>query len=83
MPKENYQTLLHADRSTSQIRAYCIKLTEDGHHAEKKLEFEAHDAAKAICLVHNEAPNRIAELWCDGRKICSMMRSEIDLWEIR
>jgi hypothetical protein len=55
---------------------------DDGKGLPKEVEFEAQDAATALVIAHKEASDRSAELWCNGRKLCTIKRSAQDFWEI-
>lgn len=65
------------------IKRYRITFLEDGRGSQKDVDFEAQDAATALVIAHKEASNRSAELWCDGRKLCTIKRAREDFWEIR
>lgn len=63
--------------------SFCLKFVDDGFGTRKSLQFEAIDASKALFIAQKEAPNRRAELWCDGRKVCNICHTEAGIWEIR
>lgn len=65
-----------------QADIYRLKFGDDGFGAAKEIEFEAHDAYKALVIAHGEAQNRTAELWRDGRKLCTIQRSGSGVWRI-
>lgn len=64
------------------LPTYSLKFIDDGVGKSKSLDFEASNASKALILAQNEASNRRAELWCDGRKLCAISRNEAGVWEI-
>jgi hypothetical protein len=61
---------------------YRLKFSEDSRGVAKDIEFEAHDAARALIIAQMEASNRSAELWCDGQKLCSISRTLYGAWQI-
>ena len=64
---------------------YTLVFANEGVEPRKVVEFDAVDAAAALIYAHREAPDRSAELWGSGRKLCRIRRipvSEDSLWEI-
>lgn len=74
--------LSNANTYASPIHTYRLKFSDDGRGVPKDVEFEAPDAAMALLIAQREASNRSAELWCDGRRLCTIRRSNLGVWEI-
>jgi hypothetical protein len=53
---------------------YELKLGRKGDQEPQKLQFEADDASMALILAHQRASDRSAELWQDGKKLCTIKR---------
>ncbi|QZH74273.1 MAG: hypothetical protein JY451_11305 [Erythrobacter sp.] len=66
----------------SLLHTYRLKFSDDGLGLPKEIEFEAEDAAGALIIAHGEARNRSAELWRNGEKVCTIMRTRDDIWKI-
>ena len=60
--------------------AYQLKFMDSSH---TEIEFEAEDAFKALALAHDKATDRSAELWREGRKLCSIRRVQGEIWHVR
>ena len=67
-------------RSAAEL--YRLKFGDDGYGVAKEIEFEAYDAYKALTIAHGEAQGRTAELWRDGRKLCTIQRTGAGAWRI-
>jgi hypothetical protein len=65
-----------------QKHTYRLKFQDEGERPAKDLEFEAGDAGEALIIAHSEARSRSAELWRDGKKLCTISRKSGGLWEI-
>ena len=65
------------------LGTYRLKYKDDGRGLQRDIEFEAYDASMALAIAHREAEDRWAELWRDGRKLCTIRRTGHDVWEIR
>lgn len=61
-------------RALQQI--YKLKFFEEADHPAKDIEFEADDAYDALIIAHSEARRRSAELWSDGKMLCSITRKD-------
>lgn len=64
---------------------YTLVFAKEGVEPRKVIEFDAVDAASALIYAHRESPDRSAELWGGGRKLCRIRRipvSEDSMWEI-
>jgi hypothetical protein len=63
---------------------YSLRFIEDGIGAAKLVEFEAHDASRALTLAHMEAAGRAAELWRGDRKLCTLKRTgrRGEIWQV-
>ena len=61
---------------------YRLKFQEENGRPAKDVEFEAEDSYQALVIAHQEARTRSAELWRDGQKLCSIRRTEREVWEI-
>lgn len=64
------------------LPSYCLKFADDGLGSRKELQFEAINASKALLVAQEEASNRRAELWCDGRKLCNISHTGAGVWEV-
>jgi hypothetical protein len=82
MRQESRRTASNVESSIPSWHTYRLKFVEDDRGVQKDVEFEAEDAAMALVIAHKEASNRSAELWCDGHKLCTIRRTEHDVWEI-
>lgn len=64
---------------------YTLVFAHEGKEPRKVVEFDAVDAAAALIYAHKESPDRSAELWGGGRKLCRIRRipvSDDSLWQI-
>ena len=59
----------------SGMETYRLLFSEDGIGVERKVEFEAPDAAKALIIAHEQAHNRSAELWKGRDRLCTIRRT--------
>lgn len=64
-------------------KTYRMKFLEESERPGKEVEFEAEDAYQALVIAREEARRRAAELWLNGKKICSIAQRGDDFWEIR
>lgn len=64
------------------VSTYRLVFLGDGSGIENHVEFQAADAAKALIVAQHEATRRSAELWCDGRKLCTIERRGEGFWRI-
>lgn len=64
------------------VSRYRLKFDQEGDRLVKDVEFEAADAFEALTIAHQEARRHSAELWRDGRKLCSITRQTGELWEV-
>lgn len=68
------------------MTTFSLHYEDDGLGLEKRVEFEARNAALALSIAHGEAEGRWAELLADGRPVCRLGRSATsagDFWIIR
>lgn len=72
---------LHSGRVAG-WQTYRLKFLGNKPELQKEIEFEAEDAAGALMIAHREAAEQTAELWCDGRKLCTVRRSRQDVWQV-
>jgi hypothetical protein len=79
---ESQPVLERASSSASKVHTYRLKFFDNARGLAKDIEFDAHDAAQALIIAHQEARNSSAELWCDGRKVCTIRRIEAGAWKI-
>ncbi len=69
--------LARADaKASSPFRTYRLAFVEDRFGAQKYLDFEAAHAGTALEIAAKEARGRIADLYEDGRYLCSLERSD-------
>jgi hypothetical protein len=66
------------------MHIYCLKFRDDGRGFDKLIEFEAQDPSGALSVAGRENMYRSAELWQDGRRICTLQRIGPDgsFWQI-
>lgn len=64
------------------VSTYRLVFLGDGSGIGNHVEFQAADAAKALIVAQHEATRRSAELWCDGRKLCTIERRGEGFWRI-
>jgi hypothetical protein len=68
--------------TTAPVRhTYRLKFPEEGLRSAKEIEFDAPDAAEALVIAHSEARRSSAELWRDGKKLCTIRRDG-EVWQI-
>ncbi len=63
---------------------YSLTYGDDGIGQPKQIDFLADDPSRALHLAHREANGRPAELWRDGRPLCTIKRvgTAPDYWMI-
>ena len=63
---------------------YSLIYRRDGTLPDKRIEFHGEDPGRALQLVHKEACDGPAELWRDGKMICTIRRvgDRPDYWMI-
>jgi len=67
------------------VTHYHLRFPEYRNEQPKNFEFDAEDVVSALVIAHMEAPKQSAELWTEGRKICTIRRrnvSDADLLNI-
>lgn len=64
------------------MHTYRLKFSDSMNRRIPDIEFEAEDAFGALTMAHEKARNASAELWQDGRKVCSIRRVGGELWEV-
>jgi len=82
MRQETYTQRLSCHSAAAKCRAFRVNFPADRQGPQKDIEFAALDAAPALLIVQQEASNRAAELWCDGHRLCTIVRTDYGLWEI-
>jgi len=70
------------ETAMSETHVYRLKFAQVDEQPMPEIEFEAYDAVKALELAHDLAREKSAELWQDGRKVCSIRRTTGELWEV-
>lgn len=66
----------------AEMHAYRLKFHDDGADPGPELEFESLDAYRALVVAHDLAGTRTADLWCDGREICTIRRVVEEVWQV-
>lgn len=56
------------------METYRLLFSEDGIGVERRVEFEALDAAVALMIAHEQARDRTAELWKGLERLCTIRR---------
>lgn len=69
-------------RVAPQGHTYRLKFVEEQNRAAAEMEFEAMDAYQAFVIAHREGRKGSAELWRDGKKLCSFCEHAGSFWEI-
>jgi hypothetical protein len=53
---------------------YLLIYRADGIGADKQIEFHSEDPSRALLFAHRETGERQAELWRDGKRLCTIRR---------
>jgi hypothetical protein len=63
---------------------YSLIYRQDGIGSDKRIEFHGEDPCRALQIAHQEACDRPAELWKDGKLVCTIRRvgEAPDYWMI-
>ena len=61
---------------------YRLKFPDEDGRPAKDIEFHASDSSEALAIAQREARSRFAEMWCDGRKLCTIRRNAAGYWEV-
>lgn len=61
---------------------YRLKFLKERHRPGAEVEFTAPDAYQAFVIAHHEGRQGKAELWRDGKKLCSICSHGGSFWEI-
>ncbi|QIQ88026.1 MAG: hypothetical protein G9473_00715 [Erythrobacter sp.] len=56
---------------------------ERGEPPPPDIEFQASNAYQALVIAHREGGGRSAELWRDGKRLCTISELAGSFWEIR
>ena len=66
---------------------YTLSYEDDGKGVERKIRFEASDAARALTIAQSIKPGRSGTLWEGDRRLCRLERrmlgSASDVWVVR
>ncbi len=63
---------------------YSLIFRGDGAEPRKRIEFQSEDPGRALLLAHRERGERAAELWSDGKRVCTIRKVGVrpDYWMI-
>jgi len=61
---------------------YTLEFPQDRHGPAKEIQFKAFDASSALIFAHQEACDRSARLYSDGRLLCTIRRNDRQVWEV-
>ena len=61
---------------------YLLKFAQEGERPAKNLQFEASEAFPALMAAHREGRRHAAELWRDGRNLCTVKSHPETYWKI-
>jgi hypothetical protein len=63
---------------------YVLNYQDDGIGTDKQIEFRGEDPSRALLFAHEETGGRQAELWRDGKRLCTIRRvgGSPDYWMI-
>ena len=63
---------------------FSLIYRQDGLGPDKRIEFHGEDPSRALQIAHEEACDRAAELWQDGKPLCTIRRvgERPDYWMI-
>lgn len=64
------------------MNTYRIVLDDDGVGLDKRIEFEAEDAAQALMVLEREGRGRRAKVWENEAPLCSLVRLREGFWTI-
>jgi hypothetical protein len=82
MHQETYRLPASCLPIAAKCHTFRLKFAADRRAPQKEVEFAAWDAATALLIAQREASHRPAELWCDGRRLCTILRTDYGIWEI-
>jgi hypothetical protein len=82
MHQQTYRPAVSCLPVATKRHTFRLKFVADRRGPQKDVEFAAWDAATALLIAQKEASHRLAELWCDGRRLCAIMRTDYGIWEI-
>jgi len=51
---------------------YSLIFRTDGSEPDKRIEFNGEDPGRALHIAQRQASDRLAELWKDGEKLCTI-----------
>jgi hypothetical protein len=61
---------------------YRLKFQEESGRPAKDVEFEADGPYEALAVARREARILPVELWCNGRRLCSIKHHQDGMWEV-
>lgn len=64
------------------MTTYALHFVDDEHGLAKRIEFNAASPGEALVVAKHEAANRRAELWHEGRKLCTLRRFSEEFWQL-
>lgn len=76
------QRMSHNFQTAGSRHTYRLKFPDEDGRPAKDIEFEAGNPSEALAIARGEARSRFAEMWCDGRKLCTIRRNAAGYWEV-
>jgi len=70
-------------RVTAPERVYLLRFDGEKGSPSAEIEFQANNAYQALVIAHREGGGRSAQLWRDGKKLCTINELAGSFWEIR
>ncbi len=62
--------------------SHLYRLKFSGSEPRADIEFHANDAYQALVVAHDRARHHSAELWRDGKRLCTLRRVDGEVWQI-
>jgi len=73
----------HSMRVTAPEQIYLLRFDAGKDSPLADIEFYAGNAYQALIIAHREGSGRSAQLWRDGKKLCTINELAGSFWEVR
>lgn len=80
---QNKRVASQSLRVAAPEQIYSLRFDAKGESPRHEIEFYANNAYQALVIAHREGGGRSAELWRDGKKLCTISELAGSFWEIR
>lgn len=64
------------------MNTYRLKFTDNAARGAQEIEFEARNGVRALAIAQEQAGDRSAELWFDGRLACLISPAPGGFWHV-